>query len=52
MSGLSAAEVEQYSEQGFVVVPGVIAGDAIERYRRRAREISLGDVPAEAKKRL
>ena len=52
MAGLSAAKVEQFREQGFVVVPGVIAEDAIERYRRRAREISLGDVPEEAKKRL
>jgi len=52
MSGLRSAQISHYREQGFVVVPGVIDDDEIERYRLRAREIALGDVPEEAKKRL
>jgi phytanoyl-CoA hydroxylase len=52
MSGLHSAQISHYREQGFVVVPGVINDDEIERYRLRAREIALGDVPEEAEKRL
>ena len=52
MSSLHSAQISHYREQGFVVVPGVINDGEIERYRLRAREIALGDVPEEAEKRL
>jgi phytanoyl-CoA hydroxylase len=43
---------ERFRDQGFVVAPGVLGAEEIERYRQRAREVVLGDVPAEAKRRL
>ena len=52
MPSLNAAQVDDYRQNGFVVVPGVLDGVEIDRYLRRAREIALGDVPPEAKKRL
>ncbi len=41
-----------YREQGYIVVPGVLSSDAIERYRARAREVVHGDVPDVARSRL
>lgn len=52
MSSLSDSQVAEYHDQGFVIVPGVLDDDEIDRYRGRAREIALGDVPPEATKRL
>ena len=52
MPSLNEAQLDDYRENGFVVVPGVLDGVEIDRYLRRAREIALGDVPPEAKKRL
>jgi phytanoyl-CoA hydroxylase len=49
---LSAADIAHYEEHGYVVVPGVLAPDETERYKRRAREIALGDVPEAAANRL
>jgi phytanoyl-CoA hydroxylase len=52
MGSLDAEQIEHFKEQGYVVVPRVIEPEAIERYKARAREIALGDVPAEAANRL
>jgi phytanoyl-CoA hydroxylase len=52
MGTLSPDQIQHYREQGYVIVPGVLEPDEIERYKRRAREIALGDVPAEAANRL
>lgn len=52
MGGLTDAQIEHYREEGYVVVPGVLEADEIERYKQRAREIAHGDVPAEAANRL
>jgi phytanoyl-CoA hydroxylase len=49
---LTPEQVEHYHEHGYVVVPGVLEPAEAERYRVRAREIALGDVPEEASKRL
>ena len=52
MGSLSPEQVEHYLEHGYVVVPGVLGPDEVERYRAQARKIALGDVPEEASKRL
>jgi len=51
MAGLSPEQIDHYRDRGYVVVPRVLDDDAIERFRRRAREIALGDLPAEASNR-
>jgi phytanoyl-CoA hydroxylase len=51
-AGLSSEQVARYRERGYVVVPKVLGGEEIERYRRRAREIALGDHPKGAASRL
>ncbi len=52
MGSLSQEQIAHYAEQGYVVVPGVLEDDEIERYRERARAISLGDAPEEARNRV
>ena len=52
MGSLTPEQIEHYHEHGYVVVPGVLDEDEMDRYRRRAREISLGDVPDEARNRV
>ena len=51
MGSLPADRIDHYREQGYVVVPGVLGEDEVERYKRRAREIALGDLPAAAASR-
>ncbi len=51
MPSLTQDQIEHYREHGYVVVPGVLTGDEMERYRTRAREIVLGDVPESAANR-
>ncbi len=52
MGSLSREQIEHYEEHGYVVVPGVLSGEDMQRYRERARAISLGDVPEEARNRV
>jgi phytanoyl-CoA hydroxylase len=52
MSSLSEAQIEHYSEHGYVIVPGVMSDAEMERFRTRARELALGDLPDEAANRL
>jgi len=52
MPALSQQQIDHYHEHGYVIVPGVLTPDEIDRYRRRAREIALGDVPEAARNRL
>lgn len=52
MGSLTPEQVEHYRDQGYVVVPGVLEDNEMERYRKRAREISLGDVPEAARNRV
>lgn len=47
---LTETEKQQYEDLGYVVVPGVLSEEEVERYKRRAREIALGDVPKGAEK--
>lgn len=49
---LSAADRETYAEQGFVVVKDVLTPTEIAAYTARARSISCGDFPKEAKSRV
>lgn len=52
MSPLSREQIDHYEEHGFVVVPQVLDEAGVERFKRRAREIALGDVPPGAENRL
>lgn len=52
MGSLSSGQIEQFHDQGYVVVPGVLEAAEIDRYKTRAREIALGDVPEAAANRL
>lgn len=52
MPSLSAAQLDHYRDEGFVIVPGVLGDDEVDRYRLRAHAIALGDVPEGAEKRL
>lgn len=52
MTVLSQAQIDHFWDQGYVIVPRVLEDDEVERYRRRAREIALGDVPKAAANRL
>lgn len=52
MGSLTAQQIEHYREHGYVMVPNVLEADETERYKRRAREIVLGDIPEEAANRL
>lgn len=49
---LTSADLAQYCEQGFVHVRGLLSAEETERYKARARAITLGDRPEEAKKRV
>lgn len=49
---LTQQQIDQYWDQGYIVVPEVLSVDEIELYKKRAREIALGDYPEEAKKRV
>lgn len=49
---LTQEQIDHYWREGYVVVPPVLDPDEIDRFRRRAREISLGDVPPEAANRV
>lgn len=42
---LSAEQIAQYKRDGFLVVPGILNAEEIERYKARAREFALGNVP-------
>jgi phytanoyl-CoA hydroxylase len=52
LPSLSPAQIEHYEEHGYVYVPGVLTQAEIDRFRGRAREIALGDVPDAARNRL
>jgi phytanoyl-CoA hydroxylase len=52
MSRLSEEQIRHYREEGYVVVPGVLDRNQIDRYLNRAREIAHGDVPESAANRL
>ncbi len=43
---------EQYEALGYVVVPGILSSEEVERYKARARHLVLGSVPPEAGKVL
>jgi phytanoyl-CoA hydroxylase len=51
MAGLDPDQIAHYREQGYVVVPSVLDDAEIQRFRGRAREIALGDLPDEAANR-
>ena len=52
MGSLSAEQIDHYREEGYVVVPNVLARDEIDRYLNRASEIANGMVPEAAANRL
>lgn len=52
MGSLTPEQIDHYNEHGYVVVPGVLDEDEMERFRARARAISLGDVPDAATSRV
>lgn len=52
MGSLTPDQIEHYEEQGYVVLPGLVDAERVERYKQRAREIALGDVPEAAANRL
>jgi phytanoyl-CoA hydroxylase len=52
MGSMSPEQVLEYEEQGYVVLPGVLSDGEMQRFRDRAREISLGAVPEEARNRV
>ena len=52
MGSLRPDQIDHYREHGYVVVPGVLDDDEIQRYRDRARAISHGDVPDGARNRV
>ena len=52
MGSLTAQQIEQYQNEGYIVVPGVLDEEEMSRYRKRAREICLGDVPRAASNRV
>jgi phytanoyl-CoA hydroxylase len=49
---LTPAQVEHYRREGYVTLSRVVAERDVERLRIRAREIVLGDHPAEAANRI
>lgn len=52
MGFLSPEQIAHYQDEGYVIVPGVLDADEIDRYLARAREIALGDYPMAAANRL
>ncbi|MEW6776778.1 MAG: phytanoyl-CoA dioxygenase family protein [Bdellovibrionota bacterium] len=50
--GLTPAQIAHYEEHGYVVAPGVLSPEEIERYKVRARAIVYGGHPPEAKSRV
>lgn len=51
MAGLDPEQIAHYRTHGYVVVPSVLDESEIERFRGRAREIALGDLPDDARNR-
>lgn len=52
MGSLSKNQIDHYAVEGYVVLPRVLEPGEVERYKRRAREIALGDVPEGAANRV
>lgn len=52
MGSLSKEQIDHYWAEGYVIVPGVLDEDEIDRYKTRAREIVHGDVPSAAANRI
>ena len=52
MGSLDQSQIDHYWREGYVIVPDVLDAADIARYLKRAREIVLGDHPAEAANRL
>lgn len=42
---LTGAHKQQYLDDGYIVVPGILNAEEVEDFKRRAREIALGDHP-------
>lgn len=49
---LTDEQKQHYEDKGYIIVPNILNEDEIERYKKRAREIALGDFPEEHKKRI
>lgn len=49
---LTEADKAAYERDGFLVVRGILSPEEIERYRKRAREIALGDFPPGGEKMI
>jgi phytanoyl-CoA hydroxylase len=47
---LTEAQRRQYQDRGYLLVRGVLSPDEVERYKARAREYALGNVPPGAHK--
>ena len=48
MGKLSAEQLADYHQQGFLVVPDLIPADALDRYEQRFIDIAVGDAPCPA----
>lgn len=47
---VSELQKEEYRQNGFIVVPGVLSPEEMEQYKARAREFALGNLPPGAEK--
>jgi phytanoyl-CoA hydroxylase len=52
MGSLTPEQIEHYQREGYVVLSPVLGPEEIARYKKRAREIVLGDRPEEAANRI
>ncbi|MEM7412052.1 MAG: phytanoyl-CoA dioxygenase family protein [Myxococcota bacterium] len=52
MGSLTPQQIDHYQREGYVVVPGLVDAERVERYCDRAREIAHGDVPKAAANRI
>lgn len=52
MGSLNAEQIDHFQQEGYVVVPNVLARNEIDRYLNRASEIANGKVPEAAANRL
>jgi phytanoyl-CoA hydroxylase len=52
VGSLTEQQIAHYHEHRYVVVPDVLDTPRVERYKKRAREIALGDFPEAASSRL
>jgi phytanoyl-CoA hydroxylase len=52
VGSLSAEQIDHFEQEGYVVVPNVLARNEIDRYLNRASEIANGRIPEAAANRL